>query len=109
MTVNLYFQRNYGAKSVDFHLIGFSLGAHVAGFAGKELNASGHKLGRISGLDPANPSFNSDSSLVRLDKSDAKFVDVIHTDIKTILHIGNLFNSFDFNKNHPLIFTKLTE
>jgi len=84
--------RNYGAKSVDFHLIGFSLGAHVAGFAGKELNASGHKLGRISGLDPANPSFNSDSSLVRLDKSDAKFVDVIHTDIKTILHIATGMN-----------------
>merc|ERR1712168_3030 len=84
--------RNYGAKSVDFHLIGFSLGAHVAGFAGKELNASGHKLGRISGLDPANPSFNSDSSLVRLDKSDAEFVDVIHTDIKTILHIATGMN-----------------
>ena len=78
------------AKARDFHIIGFSLGAHVAGFAGKMIKSNGRKrkIGRITGLDPANPGFNYDSPLVRLDKSDAKFVDIIHTDTKTVLVIG---------------------
>jgi len=57
------------------HLIGHSLGAHVCGFAGKKLPG----LARITGLDPANPSFDEVKTDFRLNRKDAMFVDVIHT------------------------------
>ncbi|XP_042231028.1 uncharacterized protein LOC121872363 [Homarus americanus] len=68
----------------DFHLIGFSLGAHVSGHAGARLK----NLSRISGLDPAGPLFESYSPSVRLDHTDARFVDVIHTNADSLLMGG---------------------
>ncbi|XP_020607531.1 pancreatic lipase-related protein 2-like isoform X2 [Orbicella faveolata] len=72
-----------GSKNLGkrFYIVGFSLGAHVAGYAGRHLQANnGIKLGRITGLDPAGPlHINVDADL-RLDKNDADQVDVIHTD-----------------------------
>ncbi|XP_040168412.1 lipase member H [Anopheles arabiensis] len=62
------------------HLIGFSLGAEVAGFAGKTLNEWGLKLPRITGLDPAFPLYVFERASQRLSPKDAEFVDVIHTD-----------------------------
>jgi len=50
--------RNVEAKMI--HLIGHSLGCHVAGIAGKRMFAeTGQKIGRISGLDPAAPSYQN--------------------------------------------------
>lgn len=40
----------------------------------------GLKLGRITGLDPAEPLFGETDPIVRLDRTDAKYVDIIHTD-----------------------------
>jgi len=60
------------------HIIGHSLGAHIAGYAGEKIKG----LGRISGLDPAEPLFQGMPTVVRLDPGDAQFVDVIHTDTK---------------------------
>lgn len=74
-------QMNNTMFNIDkVHAIGFSLGAHVASFASNVLeNSTGKKLTRITGLDPALPFFSSGSFDWKLDKSDADFVDVIHT------------------------------
>ncbi|BFF94793.1 inactive pancreatic lipase-related protein 1 [Drosophila madeirensis] len=65
-------------KREDIHLIGFSLGAQVAGMAANYVT---EPLARITGLDPAGPGFMMQASLEhKLDSSDADFVDIIHTD-----------------------------
>lgn len=64
----------------NIHAIGFSLGAHVAGFASNAVEeAAGHKFRRITALDPALPFFATPLKDWKLDKTDADFVDVIHT------------------------------
>ncbi|XP_035206600.1 uncharacterized protein LOC118181539 [Stegodyphus dumicola] len=71
------------------HIIGHGLGAHAAGYAGKWFQNRQNKLiGRITGLDPAGPYFNGVHKVVRLDKGDAKFVDVIHTNLIVYLGYG---------------------
>ncbi|KAL3868057.1 hypothetical protein ACJMK2_040895 [Sinanodonta woodiana] len=73
-----------GANPEDFHIIGHSLGAHISGYAGERLP----NLGRITGLDPAALNFENKNKMVRLDPTDAIFVDVIHTDGRSILLLG---------------------
>lgn len=68
----------------NVHLVGHSLGSHVAGFAGKRIfNKTKRKLGRITATDPAGPLFERKevTKEFRLCEDDAEFVDVIHTDI----------------------------
>ncbi|XP_030246146.1 lipase member H-B isoform X2 [Drosophila navojoa] len=60
-------------------LAGYSLGAHAAGYAGAVL---GGQVEQIIGLDPAGPLFTLPADVhpkYRLDKTDAKFVQVLHT------------------------------
>lgn len=66
----------FGQKADRFHLIGHSLGAHAAGDVGHRVKG----LLRITGLDPTEPYFQGTEEHMRLDISDASFVDVIHTD-----------------------------
>ncbi|KAA8584140.1 hypothetical protein FQN60_015348 [Etheostoma spectabile] len=67
---------NFTQTSDKFHIIGHSVGAHAAGDAGSRTPG----LARITGLDPTEPYFQDTDVSVRLDTSDAAFVDVIHTD-----------------------------
>ncbi|XP_069170599.1 pancreatic triacylglycerol lipase isoform X1 [Procambarus clarkii] len=75
---------NVGLDPSDVHIIGHSLGSHTAGYAGERVSG----LGRITGLDPAEPFFQYMPASVRLDPSDALFVDVIHTDADSIFYLG---------------------
>ncbi|KAL0126495.1 hypothetical protein PUN28_005094 [Cardiocondyla obscurior] len=72
------------------HLIGHSLGAHICGFAAKELKKRHNKwtVQRITGLDPAQPCFKNADRSVHLHKSDAPFVDVIHTNGRFLTSLG---------------------
>ncbi|XP_027707400.1 pancreatic triacylglycerol lipase-like [Vombatus ursinus] len=77
-----YLKTELGYSLSNVHIIGHSLGSHVAGEAGRRSNGL---IGRITGLDPAEPFFEGTPEEVRLDPSDALFVDVIHTDAAPII------------------------
>ncbi|XP_069955111.1 pancreatic triacylglycerol lipase-like [Cherax quadricarinatus] len=77
-----------GVPPGHIHVVGHSLGAQLAGYTGQYLKERGATLGRITGLDPAEPYFEGTDPLVRLDPTDADLVDVIHTDAGPILTGG---------------------
>ncbi len=92
--------KEFHAKLVDFHPIGWSLGGQVVGIIGRSLEP---KLPRISALDPAGPGFYGDKfdgnkcpnyADEKLSPDDADFVDVIYTSGRWI---GTLENVGDAN------------
>ncbi|KAL3867995.1 hypothetical protein ACJMK2_040835 [Sinanodonta woodiana] len=72
------------ADPKDFHIIGHSIGAHICGYAGERIP----NLGRITGLEPSALNYQYKDHVVRLDPTDAQFVDVIHTDGRSLLLFG---------------------
>ena len=62
-------------RNLKTFCVGHSLGSHVCGFTGKT-----KKLDGIIALDPAGPNFEHHNKENRLDRNDAKFVEVLHTD-----------------------------
>lgn len=68
-----------GVRPDKMHFIGYSVGAHIAGLIANQLTPEDGKIGRITGLDPTIFFYSTTNNTRDLDKSDAHFVDVIHT------------------------------
>ena len=93
-----FLHQRVGLNMSSVTIIGFSLGAHVAGFAGKNVRTG--RVGKIVGLDPAGPLFDINNPRTRLDSSDANFVIALHTSDyfgirKPIAHMDLFFNTGD--------------
>ncbi|XP_075969394.1 pancreatic triacylglycerol lipase-like [Anticarsia gemmatalis] len=82
-----------GGNWNQVHLVGFSLGAHVVGNAGRQ---TGNRPARITGLDPAGPSWGNNAN--RLARSNGQYVEGIHTD-GHLLGIFNPVGDADFYPN----------
>lgn len=76
-----YLASNHGMSWNDLYIIGHSLGAHVAGYAGKNADSQVHT---IIGLDPALPLFNYNKPNKRLSSTDAWYVESIQTNGGTL-------------------------
>jgi pancreatic triacylglycerol lipase len=72
----LSFLENYGLNMNQVYITGHELGAHIAGFAGK--NTQG-RINTIFGTDPAGRSFSLDNPDDRLAATDAQYVETIVT------------------------------
>ncbi|KAI8438251.1 hypothetical protein MSG28_010854 [Choristoneura fumiferana] len=69
-----WLNNNFGLSFDKVQLIGFSLGGHLVGNAGRELLG---QIKRITALDPAGPLWGSDRN--RIVPTDARYVEVMHT------------------------------
>lgn len=92
-----FLNRETGMTLASVTIVGHSLGAHIAGFVGKKMGGNG-RIGAIVGLDPANPLFPLENVKGRLDKSDATYVEVIHTDAGKLGYINPIGHN-DFYPN----------
>lgn len=72
-----------GLNADTFHIVGHSLGGQMSGIIGRSVSKKSRgetQLHRISALDPAFPTFYPALGTAAVNKHDAKFVDIIHTD-----------------------------
>ncbi|KAL6436730.1 hypothetical protein ACFW04_004868 [Cataglyphis niger] len=85
-----------GLDSEKLHIVSHSLGSQVAGYIGRSVS---FQIPRITGLDPAGPFFNYLEP--RLTFTDARFVDIIHTDVR-FYGIAKITGTVDFFPNGGL-------
>lgn len=80
-----------GTRKPQFHFP-----AHIAGIAGKAVRFG--RINTIIGLDPAGPLFSIRDVNARLDRTDAEYVEVIHTNSR-VTGIGFPIGHADFFPN----------
>ncbi|XP_034235133.1 phospholipase A1-like [Thrips palmi] len=90
-----FLRDKHDVPAESLHLIGHSLGAHITGMAARMMKSG--TVARITGLDPAGPLIPGNETQ-RLDKSDALFVDVIHT-CANVLGYRDAIGHVDFYPN----------
>uniref|UniRef100_A0AAG5DLS3 Lipase domain-containing protein n=1 Tax=Anopheles atroparvus TaxID=41427 RepID=A0AAG5DLS3_ANOAO len=78
-----------GQQPSQIVLIGHSLGAHIAGLTGKHFQTR-PKLAAVVALDPAGPLFDGTDPSGRVDRLDAEYVEVIHTNMGWLGHQDTL-------------------
>lgn len=91
-----------GVAYGTLHLVGYDLGAHVAGIAGK--NSVRGRIHRIIGLDPSLPLFNENASRYRLSVGDAALVEVFHSNggqLGIFTRIGDIDYYINDGRNQP--------
>ncbi|KAG5874453.1 hypothetical protein JTB14_011322 [Gonioctena quinquepunctata] len=88
-----------GVTLDDIHLVGHSMGAHVAGMGAGYMESG--RVARITGLDPARPGYRDRRSEIKLDPGDAIVVDVVHTYAK-VLGLIETVGHLDFYPNGGL-------
>lgn len=91
-----------GVNYNTLHLVGYGLGAHVAGIAGK--NTVRGRINRIIGLDPAKPLFNENASGYRISAGDAILVEIFHSNggqLGIFTPIGDVDYYINNGRNQP--------
>ncbi|EDV92802.1 GH18962 [Drosophila grimshawi] len=74
--------KEYGMSLETLEVVGFSLGAHVAGFTAKQVTTG--NVHKVVGLDPASPLFSYSKPEKRLSSTDAFYVETIQTNGGTL-------------------------
>ncbi|XP_021200380.3 lipoprotein lipase [Helicoverpa armigera] len=82
-----------GGNWNQVHFVGFSLGAHVVGRAGRQVNG---RVSRVTGLDPAGPGWTNNGNALATNAG--QYVEAIHTD-GNILGIMRPSGHADFYPN----------
>ena len=81
--------RGLGQQPNFIHAIGHSLGSHLVGNMARYFaNSYGTRISRVTGLDPAMPYFRNWPYGMenKIDRNDAEFVDIIHSNSGDINH-----------------------
>lgn len=92
-----FLRTNASLKYSNLKIIGHSLGAHVGGLAAKSVSGNG-LVAELVGLDPARPLYETKGPNERIDRSQAKYVEIVHT-CAGLLGIAKPLGTSDFYAN----------
>ncbi|XP_017891597.1 pancreatic lipase-related protein 2 [Ceratina calcarata] len=92
-----FLRTNANLRYSNLKIIGHSLGAHVAGLAAKYVSSNG-LVAELVGLDPAKPLYEAQGPDGRIDRSQAQYVEIVHT-CAGLLGLAKSLGTSDFYAN----------